>query len=277
MVQVHRRVSLGQPGRELAVDGFTFSATRRPPGLVLPPHAHEHANFVLVLDGVFREGWGRDEKDCAPGALLFKRPCQRHENRFGPRGAYSFFIELAPRTFAAVGDETATLVRTRHLAAPSCIRLALRMYREYLLHDDASNLALPGLAWELIDELARELCRAPAEAPPTWLRLARQLLHERYRTPLRFDAMARELGVHPVHLARDFRRRFGCTAGEYVRRLRVDEACRLLRESDLPLARIAALTGFADQAHFCRAFKRQTMRTPRAFRAAAGRTRHSVR
>jgi AraC family transcriptional regulator len=271
MVQVHRCVSLGQPGRELAINGFTFSATHHTAGLVLPPHAHEHANFVLVLNGAFREGWGRVEEECAPGALLFKRPCQRHENRFGPGGARSFFVELAPAEFAAIRTETAALERTRHLAAPPCVRLALRMYREYLLDDDASRLALPELAYELVGELARELRRTTGQEPPRWLRLARQWLHEGYQAPLRFDVMARDLDVHPVHLAREFRRRFGCTAGEYVRRLRVDEACRLLSESDEPLARIATLTGFADQAHFCRVFKHQTQRTPRAFRAGVGR------
>jgi AraC family transcriptional regulator len=76
------------------------------------------------------------------------------------------------------------------------------------------------------------------------------------------------MGVHPVHLAREFRRHFRCTPGEYVRRLRVESAARALSHSDAPLAQIGLAAGFSHQAHFCRVFKRHTGMTPSEFRSA---------
>lgn len=55
--------------------------------------------------------------------------------------------------------------------------------------------------------------------------------------------------------------------GEYVRRLRVDFACRELSNSRKPLAEIATTAGFCDQAHLSRTLKRFTGMTPVEFRS----------
>jgi hypothetical protein len=60
----------------------------------------------------------------------------------------------------------------------------------------------------------------------------------------------------------------GSSVGEYQRKMRITAACRMMQSSTLPLAQIAAETGFADQAHFSRVFKRQTGKTPREYRSA---------
>jgi two-component system response regulator YesN len=55
--------------------------------------------------------------------------------------------------------------------------------------------------------------------------------------------------------------------GEYVRRLRVGQACRRLAHSNASLSEIAFEAGFSDQSQFCRVFKRVTGLTPGTFRA----------
>ena len=79
-------------------------------------------------------------------------------------------------------------------------------------------------------------------------------------------ALAQAVGVHPVTLARGFRRTYGCSVGEYLRHLRIVEAARQLHDTDLPLASIATSAGFADQSHFSNVFKQQTGLSPSAFR-----------
>ncbi|MBA4183537.1 MAG: helix-turn-helix transcriptional regulator, partial [Acidobacteria bacterium] len=74
--------------------------------------------------------------------------------------------------------------------------------------------------------------------------------------------------IHPVHLARTFRRSYGYTIAEYVRRLRVDFACSALASSNESLAEIAVNAGFSDQSRFSKTFKRLTNLTPAEYRAA---------
>ena len=73
---------------------------------------------------------------------------------------------------------------------------------------------------------------------------------------MRLADLARELAVHPAHLARAFRGQFGTSVGGYVRRLRLDWAAAELERSDTALAAIALAAGFADQSHFTRIFRR---------------------
>ncbi|HVE77827.1 MAG TPA: AraC family transcriptional regulator [Gemmatimonadaceae bacterium] len=87
------------------------------------------------------------------------------------------------------------------------------------------------------------------------------------RLPLvRLAAVA---GVHPVQLSRGFRRGVGCTLTEYLRLRRVERACAMIRDSSLPLTRVALAVGFAEHAHFTRSFRRVTGMTPSAYRALA--------
>jgi AraC family transcriptional regulator len=78
--------------------------------------------------------------------------------------------------------------------------------------------------------------------------------------------IARAVGVHPVHLARAFRRFFGCSPAHYLRRVRIERAARMIRSSSHPLAEIAATCGFVDQSHLTRAFTRSLGTSPAAYR-----------
>jgi AraC family transcriptional regulator len=86
---------------------------------------------------------------------------------------------------------------------------------------------------------------------------------------VRVAALADEIGVHPVHLARVFRAHHGMPLGTYLRGLRLDWAAGQLRTST-PLADIAAGAGFVDQSHFTRAFRSHTGLTPGQYRANCG-------
>jgi AraC family transcriptional regulator len=82
-------------------------------------------------------------------------------------------------------------------------------------------------------------------------------------------SVAREFGVHPVHLARSFRRFLGCTFSDYVAKLRIRRALELLLIENQAIVDVANACGFADHAHLSRTFKKVTGLTPRAFRLRA--------
>ncbi len=107
-----------------------------------------------------------------------------------------------------------------------------------------------------------------AEQPrrPAWLRDVRDLLHERAPASASLSHLAGAVGVHPVHLARSFRREYGVTVGQYARELRLEWAISQLPLADASLAEIAAGAGFADQSHFTRAFRAHTGVTPGRYR-----------
>lgn len=103
---------------------------------------------------------------------------------------------------------------------------------------------------------------------PQWLERVRNMLEQRFAEPYKLSEIAAEAGVHPGHLAREFRKHYGSTVGEYLRRMRIEYACRELMDSSVAVANIATAAGFADQSHFSRTFKRVCGTTPGRYRAS---------
>ena len=99
-----------------------------------------------------------------------------------------------------------------------------------------------------------------------WLGDARDRLHADVAARPSLAELAAGVGVHPVTLARAFRRTFGCTIGEYLRRLRIERAAEQLATGTQPLAEIALAAGFADQSHFSNVFRRRVGMSPSAYR-----------
>ena len=101
-----------------------------------------------------------------------------------------------------------------------------------------------------------------------WLMNARDILHDRFSSHVCMREIAREIGRHHVHLSRAFAEAFDATMSAYLRQLRLARACELLLMSTHQLSHIAHSVGFADHAHFTRAFSFATGSTPSAYRYA---------
>jgi len=84
------------------------------------------------------------------------------------------------------------------------------------------------------------------------------------------EELSKAVGVSPRHLLRAFRAEHGVTVQEYVIARRVQEAARLLANTDLEPKRIAARVGIPDLQHFNKLIRERTGASPRAFRENAG-------
>lgn len=84
---------------------------------------------------------------------------------------------------------------------------------------------------------------------------------------IRVAELAAVAGLSPAQLDRRMRKTFGLSPTKYVMRTRVDRAAELLADPDIPLADVAVLAGFYDQANLTHQFARLTNETPAQFRA----------
>jgi AraC family transcriptional regulator len=131
---------------------------------------------------------------------------------------------------------------------------------------DASwSAAAEALLVQLVAAAARAEDVRTARAKP-WLRDVHDLVRDSAPARYSLGELAETAGVHPVTLARSFKRSYGRTVQEYGRAVRLDWAARQLA-SDVPIARVACEAGFADQSHFTRAFRKHTGVTPGRYRA----------
>ncbi len=105
--------------------------------------------------------------------------------------------------------------------------------------------------------------RLPMQELPIWIL-------EHLHLNLNVETLAARVAMSPRHFSRIFANEFGTTAAQFVERLRVDTAKRLLAESDKSLDEIAERVGFGSVDTMNRSFRRQTGELPSQFRAREG-------
>lgn len=87
---------------------------------------------------------------------------------------------------------------------------------------------------------------------------------------LNLDSIATAISRSPSHFARQFRSELGVPPHQYLVNLRLETAQRMLAQTKMPIAAIAASCGFSHQEHLTRFFKRRCATTPAAFRRSKG-------
>ena len=261
----------GSTLRSRSFDDLGFSETRHPAGLAVARHAHHAATLCLVLAGGFEEWAGRSRLDVSTPTVLVRGAGEPHADRFGARDAHCFNILLGRAWLARHGLDAPPWAGIA-LVGGEVAWLARRLQREFCTGD--SSLVLQGLLLTLLGEAEREACRRRSAAP-AWLPRVDAYLRDTCLSPLDMTQVAAAAGVHPAHLAREFRRHRRTTVGEHVRRLRIDLACTWI-DAGRSLAEVASAAGFADQSHFGRVFRRTVGVSPGAYRRArASRSRSS--
>ena len=245
----------GEALRGRKVGSFELSERVYLPGFRTPKHAHKRALFCFVMDGNYTEEYGGRTRECQSSTLLFHPPDELHAEHFHDSGGRSFIIEIEPQWLKRLRDQGTVAEPAPGIKGGVAELLARRLYKELVQQDEVSDLIIEGLMMELIGESSRGGSRAEIKHLPRWLEQAKELLHERFAEPLKLADIAHAVSVHPVHLAQVFHKSYHCTVGDYVRRLRIESACRDLANSESPLADIALSAGFCDQSHFTRTFK----------------------
>ncbi len=120
-------------------------------------------------------------------------------------------------------------------------------------------------------ETRRAIARLPAIKDSTRremfrrLSLARDYLHENYRRDVSNPQLAREACLSPFHLINFFKAAFGQSPHQYLIRLRIEAAMRLLALGHTSVLEVAEAVGFADRTSFFRNFRRRVGVSPRAF------------
>jgi AraC family transcriptional regulator len=194
--------------------------------------------------------------------VLVRRPATEHAITIAPGGAHALEIGVMP-------PDDAGALRSDQAAMPALLELlcagglGARVLAELRAGDQAAALALPSL----MAELTAAYLRLPDERDPcpAWMRRVEERLRSDTNQAT-LGELADDAGVHFTHVARVFRRRHGCTVGEYARRVRITRAARRLARANEPISRIAHESGFADQSHFGRVFRSLMGVTPGAYR-----------
>jgi AraC family transcriptional regulator len=221
----------------------------------VPEHAHDWPVVSLFVIGAYTNHTELGELAIASPSAILYRAGATHRNDVSPAGFEQVEIEFDPAWLRSPGDPDMPVQRWIGGRSGSLARLLAQR-----CSGDASEEQLRAALRRLIECGAAERRRAT----PSWLsRIERRLQADPAAS---VTGLANEVGRHPSWLGSAYRLTWGEGIQETAARIRVERAARLLRETDVSLAWVASDTGFCDQSHMNRTFRRVLGRTPAAVR-----------
>jgi AraC family transcriptional regulator len=247
--------------KELAIPGVEAFIVDYSAALKQNGHRHEHASITLVLRGEFEEVSSRQSQHATPLIAIAKAKGTAHTNIYGAKGCRALQVNFR-REFEFAAADLSVLESGRYEGG----RVVSALLRFLKGQESKSSSPLAGAA--LCEALAELSARAPApRIVPKWLARVKDAIDcaDSAAQP-NLTALSGVAAVHPVYLTRQFKRHYGCTIREYIKKNRFHAAAHAVAEGNSPLGTIAHRFGYSDQAHFCRAFRSAAGLQARAYR-----------
>ncbi|WP_240644553.1 AraC family transcriptional regulator [Paenibacillus paeoniae] len=196
----------------------------------LPDSALREFHMMLQSDNPFMECWGLAPSE--PLILL---------------GMLKMMLAEWQRTDRASDSQPGTGIRTSFGESESLRRLKAKgdfiRFTHAALLERMEYIGVPSLAEQVIRYLARN-----------------------YRGTISVEQLAQHLNYTPQYVSRKFKEQIGCSPLDYIIRMRMDAARRLLSETAATLQEAATYVGYPDTIYFSRMFKKQTGITPGQYR-----------
>ena len=234
-----------------------------------PPHTHGDWTVFIVDEGAIRYGLDRHEHVATPSMVGFLPPDVVHDGRVGTAGGYRKRVlyvdaDVLPAALIGAAVDRPAIDDPDFVAEIAAIHDALECPDDALEAETRFALAAERIrAW---------LGHVDTGPPPGTKRVVaeavRDVLDGRTFEAVTLAEVAGQAGWSPAHAARAFTDVFGIAPHAYVLGRRLDAARDRILAGE-PLADVAAATGFFDQAHLTRRFRRFLGTTPQGFRLGA--------
>lgn len=238
---------------------------------VFPRHWNETCVVQVVTHGVNEFYCHNATHTARPGSIVLINPYEIHT------GSAQGNTPLVYRTFYPDGELLAgvagqlagrpcatPLFSSPLVWDPPLARLlvdAHRLCEQGTEKLTSQSLILAALSLLLRRHATPRLHPLSPQREPLAVRCAKEYLAEHFNRNISLDELARISHLSPFHLLRVFRNAVGLPPHEYLTNLRIERAKHLLKKG-IAIAQVAFLTGFADQSHFHRQFKRLVGVTP---------------
>jgi AraC family transcriptional regulator len=251
------------------INGNTFFLAKNAPNITKARHEHGFCYYTFLISGNATELIeGGKKLVYKPYEVHFQPANQVHTTEIGSEGSLAIAIAPDKEILDHMRRSGVDISSPWTLSDRKISELAVQI-EDAMRNSSDPTTQLSELFEKLID-LSMDYVRGAFGHVQPWLIRAKEFVQAHPNKALTLQEIADEVGIHPVHLAQEFKKHFGATVGEYVRVLRMEQARHLLVTSNYSIAEISNKLGFYDHAHFVKVFKTKCGQTPSAYRREFG-------
>ncbi|HEX3021306.1 MAG TPA: AraC family transcriptional regulator [Lachnospiraceae bacterium] len=234
-----------------------------------PPHLHPYVEMVYIKEGSIEVTINGDSRILQEGeaAICFPNDIHGFCSITGSKiMTFIFSPEITGSYFGIRNDKT-----LENPFIPASIMDKELCSLLLLLHDEYVNsnnrYVIKGLLYTILGKLdSYFILKSSSHSYSSTIQSLLKYVEMHYHENLTLDSISKDLGFSKFYLSRIFSNKIGYQFNDYINRLRINRAQKLLNETDLPITTIALECGFESQRNFNRIFKELTSRTPTEFR-----------
>ncbi|RGU01608.1 AraC family transcriptional regulator [[Clostridium] leptum] len=256
-VKRSERESLVQP--ELIYTGLLEDA----PNWFNIQHSHDFCEILYVAGGEGEAILEGKKFRLAPGDLVVVNPGTLHEERSDAKAPLRL-IFLAIRDFAVPGLPAGCLSQEKYRVL-SCgeYRYKMDIYLRELLQETSSQIEFyqeisQGLVSALLVLVMRLIRINPEDeaALSQECQKIKEYLDQNFTSPITLDSLSETVYISKHYLSHLFKEQTGVSPIKYLTSKRMEKACELLSETELPVSEVSKAVGYENPLYFSQVFKR---------------------
>ena len=239
--------------------------------LQCPPHLHVHIEFFLLLEGRTRAYIDSEEYTVEAGDLLISFPNRVHRFEELERERYLLFIihpDLLPELSHVFAKRTPTSALLKRAGEDADVVALLRRLGEVINgHAPYRDVIAKGLLLAVFGLILPRLDLTHVRGEDSHaIRDIVNYCNENFQSDLSLEALEDALHLSRYYISHLFSHKLNIRFNDYVNSLRVSEACRLLRQTELSVTDVCNSVGFNTLRTFNRSFMKQMGQSPSEYR-----------
>lgn len=243
--------------KSLRTENFTISLTHHPANSKISLHAHDNPYLCFLASGAYREE-SNSVDIISQGEVLYRVANYEHSNSFSDQGGLCLNIEM---------NDYDQFMNRNELHLPVEVSKQKGVIELYKL--------LYGLKQGLPNDIINIFCYESmiavvhvfnGKGDLNWVRKVKERINDNPIESISLDKLSIEFSLHPNYIVRKFKEITGFKLSEYLTKMRLEHAMKYLVSSQENITSIALASGFYDQSHFNKHFKKYLEATPNHFR-----------
>lgn len=232
-----------------------------------PLHMHRCYEMVLMLSGEMKIQLDKDEYVLCAGDLILIKPNRLHNYETEATKKSTCLLCVFSGDLIAAISETLTKYRLESVVIHRVSKLYKDIFASMEKVDDLPTIKgflylLCALFYRLVDYSAEE----EFTGDTALLHNMFMYIENHIDSPCNLHDLAQKLNYNESYLSRLFDRYVGISFSEYVRSIKINHACYLLKNTDESVGAISVKCGYVTQSSFNRIFKQIVGRTPKQYR-----------
>lgn len=241
----------------LRTENFNISLTNHSANSNISLHSHDKPYLCLLASGTYKEE-SNNADIITQGEVLYRTANYEHSNSFSNKGGLCLNIEINNYQHFTTLNELQLPIKV------SKQKGTIELYKLlYGLKQGLSNDILNIYCYESMIAVINVF---NSNGDINWVKKVKELINDNPLANISLDKLSMEFSLHPNYIVRKFKEVTGFKLSEYLTKIRLEESIRQLINNEENITSIALESGFYDQSHFNKNFKKQITTTPYHFR-----------